>query len=234
MSKEAVDGLTAGESVSANTDVPAPIAGVVTERVANRGLNVEPSAKLFTVVDLSTVWIVASLYERDFSRVGVGDRATVVSSAYPELKLQGAVSYIDPQVSPETRTARLRVEVPNPRQELRLGMLADVQIDAVEKTSASLVPKNAVQNVADRSFVYVTRRDAPTQFVEREVRLGEPSGNRVQVLAGLTPGDRLLLMAAFFSALSASGSDSGLVLRVAERRWPLPPEHQAFRLRGSS
>jgi cobalt-zinc-cadmium efflux system membrane fusion protein len=198
MSKEAVDGLTAGESASANTDVPAPIAGVVTERLANQGLNVEPSAKLFTVVDLSTVWIVASLYERDFSRVGVGDRATVVSSAYPELKLQGAVSYIDPQVSLETRTAKLRVEVPNSRQELRLGMLADVQIDAVEKTSASLVPKNAVQNVADRSFVYVTRRDAPTQFVEREVRLGEPSGNRVEVLAGLTPGEQVVADGSFF------------------------------------
>jgi RND family efflux transporter MFP subunit len=198
LSKDAVDGLTSGRAVSAKSDVPAPMAGVVTERFANPGLNVEPSAKLFTVVDLSTVWIAASLYEGDFSRVRVGDRATVVSSAYPGLSLQGTVSYIDPQVSPETRTAKLRVEVPNPRQELRLGMLADVQVEEAGSTSGMLVPKNAVQNVGDRFYVYLPRRDAPTQFIEREVRLGSQSGERVQVLAGLTPGEPIVTEGSFF------------------------------------
>jgi RND family efflux transporter MFP subunit len=198
MSKEAIVGLTAGTSVSANTDVPAPIAGVVTERLANQGLNVEPSTKLFTVVDLSTVWIVANLYENDFSRVRVGNRATITSSAYPELKLQGTIGYIDLQVSPETRTAKLRVEVPNPRLELRLGMLAEVQVEAADKTPVMLVPKNAVQNVADRSFVYLPKRDAPTQFIEREVRLGAPSGDRIQVLSGLTPGEPVVAEGSFF------------------------------------
>ena len=196
MSKAAVDGLAAGKPISANTDVPAPIAGVVTERVANTGLNVEPSAKLFTVVDLSTVWIVANLYERDFSRVRVGDRATVVSSAYPGLKLQGSVSYIDPQVSPETRTAKLRIEVSNPRQELRLGMLAEVHLEAADSAAAMLVPKKAVQNVADRSFVYLPK--APTEFVEREVRLGAASGDGIQVLSGLQPGDAVVAGGSFF------------------------------------
>jgi cobalt-zinc-cadmium efflux system membrane fusion protein len=198
MSDKAIDGLTTGKSVIANTDVPAPIAGVVTERLGNPGLNVDPSAKLFTVVDLSTVWIVANLYEKDFSRVRVGDRAAIVSSAYPDVTLKGSVGYIDPQVSPQTRTAKLRIEVPNPRQELRLGMLAEVQVEAADQTPATVVPKSAVQTIADRSFVYLPKRDAPTQFVEREVRLGAPSGDRIQVLSGLTPGEQVVADGSFF------------------------------------
>jgi RND family efflux transporter MFP subunit len=153
---------------------------------------------MFTVVDLSTVWIVANLYENDFSRVRLGDRATIVSSAYPELKLQGVVSYIDPTVSTETRSAKLRIEVPNPRQELRLGMLAEVQVEAAEKTPVTVVPKDSVQTVADRSFVYLPKHDAPTEFTEREVRLGVQSGVHVQVLSGLRPGDRVVAEGSFF------------------------------------
>ena len=88
---------------------PAPIDGVVTERLANVGLNVDPASKLFTVVDLTTVWVVAELYEKDFSRVRVGSPATVTTNAYPDLALQGRVSYIDPQVSarhPHRQAAR--------------------------------------------------------------------------------------------------------------------------------
>jgi len=198
MSREAIDGLTAGKSVSTNIGVPAPIAGVVTERDANPGLNVEPSAKLFTVVDLSTVWIVANLYENDFSRVRVGDRATIVSSAYPDLKLQGAVSYIDPAVGIDTRTAKLRIEVPNPRQELRLGMLAEVRVESADRTPVTVVPKKSVQNIGDRSFVYLPTHDAPTQFTEREVRLGVQSGEHVHVLSGLKPGDQVVAEGSFF------------------------------------
>ncbi len=90
--------------LSATTTVPAPIDGVVTERGANVGLNVETATKLFTVVDLSTVWVVADLYEKDFSRVRVGTEAAITTSARPDVTLRGRVSYIDPQVSADTRT----------------------------------------------------------------------------------------------------------------------------------
>lgn len=215
MSKDAVEGLTAGAPVTANTYVPSPMAGVVTERLANPGLNVEPSARLFTVVDLSTVWIVANLYEADFARVRVGDRATIEASAYPDLKLEGRVSYIDPQVSRETRTATLRIEVPNPRQELRLGMLAEVQVEAATRTPVLLVPTAAVQNVADRSFVYLPKVGEPTQFVEREVRLGATAGDRIQVLSGLAPGETLVVGGSFF--LRAERERLGLRPAAARR-----------------
>jgi len=128
LSASAIASLGPGKELGAVTTVSVPIAGVITERTANTGLNVDQTSKLFTVVDLSTVWIVADLYEKDFSRVQAGTSASVTTKAFPDNALHGKVSYIDSQVNPETRTAKLRVEVSNPKQELRLGMLADVSI----------------------------------------------------------------------------------------------------------
>ena len=85
------------------------------------GLNVDTATKLFTVVDLSGVWVVADLYEKDFSRVRVGSEAAITTSARPESTLRGRVSYIDPQVSADTRTAKVRIEVPNTGGDLRVG-----------------------------------------------------------------------------------------------------------------
>jgi len=198
MSREAVESLASGKSVDASTEVPAPISGVVTERLVNMGLNVDPATKLFTVVDLSTVWIVANLYEKDFARVRVGDHATVVTPAYPDRQIQGRVSYIDPQVSPESRTTKVRVEVSNPHYDLRLGMLAEAQIQASTSTSVVFIPRIAVQNVADRSFVYVAKPGAPGQFMEREVLVGQPSGERIQVVSGVVAGDKVVTEGSFF------------------------------------
>lgn len=187
-----------GKDVAASATVPAPIAGVVTERIANVGLNVDPSSKLFTVVDLSTVWVVADLYEKDFSRVRVGTSATVTTTAYPDRVLEGRVSYIDPQVSPETRTAKVRVEVQNRNNELRLGMFADVAIGGAETSGAMVIPRSAVQNVGNRQVVYLVNPKQPGEFTEREVRLGSASGDHVEVLSGVRAGDVIVAEGSFF------------------------------------
>jgi hypothetical protein len=172
--------------------------GFVTERGANVGLNVDTATKLFTVVDLSTVWVVGALYEKDFAHVRVGSAATVTTSAYPGLKVAGRVSYIDPQVSQDTRTARVRVEVPNPRQELRLGMYADVEIETPAARQAVMIPRSAVQTVGDRQVVYVASPNEPGSFAEREVRLAESSGDQVEVVSGVKPGDEIVSKGSFF------------------------------------
>jgi membrane fusion protein, heavy metal efflux system len=197
LSAPAITSLAPGKEGSAVATVPAPIAGVVTERAANVGLNVDTSAKLFTVVDLSTVWVVADVYERDFSHVRVGTPANVTTKAFPDRVLNGRVSYIDPQVHPETRTAKVRVEVPNPRQELRLGMFADVSIETGGKASTTHVPRAAVQHVGDRTVVYVADPKQPGRFVEREVRLGDNAGNDVVVLSGVQAGDSIVTDGSF-------------------------------------
>jgi RND family efflux transporter MFP subunit len=197
LSSSTIDNLGPGKDVGAVTTVVAPIAGVITERTANSGLNVDTTAKLFTVVDLSTVWVVADLYEKDFSRVRVGASASITMKAFPDAALHGKVSYIDPQVNPETRTAKLRVEVLNPKQDLRLGMFADVSIEAEGRGSASLIPRAAVQNVGNRSVVYVADAKQPGRFIEREVRLGERSGNDIVVLGGVQKGESVVADGSF-------------------------------------
>ena len=198
VSASAVDALGSGSKVSATTSVPAPIGGVITERAANVGLNVDQATPLFTVVDLSTVWIIGDVYEKDFSRVRIGNDATVTTAAYPGFSLRGRISYIDPHVNPETRTAKVRVEVPNPRGELRLGMYADVVVGGSPGVSVPVVPRSAVQNVGDRTVIYLAKPKELGKFTEREVRLGEASGEQVEVTAGLQPGDVVATEGSFF------------------------------------
>jgi RND family efflux transporter MFP subunit len=194
-----VDGSVPSTSQdNARTSVPAPIDGVVTERFANVGLNVDPTTKLFTVVDLSNVWIVADVYERDLQRVREGTRATVTTTAFPDRPLEGRISFIDPQLNTTTRTAKIRVEVANPRGDLRLGMYTDVTIASPGATSVLSVPKDAIQSVGDRQVVYVASATDPTKLVEREVRVGRAFNDRVEVLAGLSAGNSVVSKGSFF------------------------------------
>lgn len=196
LSDGAIETLEPGKVLDATIDVPAPISGVVTERTANVGLNVDLATRLFTVVDLSSVWVVADVYETDFPRVRVGAPASVTTSAYPDLVLEGRVSYIDPQVSAETRTARARIEVPNARHDLRLGMFAEAILGG-EGSGLPLLPRSAVQNVGDRTVVYLVNPRKDGEFIEREVRLGSPAGDLVSVLAGVQPGDLVVSEGSF-------------------------------------
>jgi membrane fusion protein, heavy metal efflux system len=198
LSAAALDNMATGHGVSATTSVPAPIDGVLTERGANVGLNVDPATKLFTVVDLSSVWVVADVYEKDFSRVRVGTEAAINTSARPDLTVRGRVSYIDPQVSTETRTAKVRVEVPNPKGDLRLGMYADVVVAGVSGASMPRVPRSAVQNVGDRTVIYLAKPQEAGRFIEREVHLGQISAGEVDVISGIEPGDVVVTEGSFF------------------------------------
>lgn len=198
LSVRTIESLGPDTPLDATTVVSAPIAGVITEREANPGLNVDLATKLFTVVDLSTVWVVAELYEKDFARVRVGSAAIITTAAYPNLALQGRVGYIDPQVSSETRTAKVRIEVPNRHQELRFGMYAEVRFDEASGVRALMIPRSAVQQIGDRTVVYLANAARPGAFVEREVRLGATAGNQVSVLTGLHSRDVVVGEGSFY------------------------------------
>jgi RND family efflux transporter MFP subunit len=198
MTPDQISRLVSANAISASVPVPAPIDGVVTERFANPGLNVDPGTKVFTVLDLSTVWIVGNVYERDFALVRVGSPVTVTTTAYPGLAVKGQVSYIDPQVNPETRTAKVRVEVGNPRREFRLGMYADLQVDDVQGAESLTIPKAAVQRLGDRQVVYVAVPNQAGRFVEREVRLGPSATDPMEVVSGLSAGDSVVVEGSFY------------------------------------
>jgi len=196
LSAAAIEGLRPGEDREATVDVRAPIAGVVTERMANEGLNVEPSTPLVTVTDLSTVWVVVDVYEKDLRHVPVGRAVQITTTVYPERIIEGRVSFIDPQVSPETRTAKARIEVTNARGDLRLGMYAEARF-AATGTPVPLVPRTAVQHIGDRTVVYLAHPQKPVTFIEREVKLGSTVGDQLSVLSGVNAGDAVVSEGSF-------------------------------------
>lgn len=190
-----IDSLSEGSDVSATITVPAPLDGQITEREANPGRNVDPSTKLFTVVNLATVWVVGDAYEKDFPRVRVGDGAVVTAQAYPGESLSGRVGYIDPQVNPATRTARVRVELPNPAGRLRLGMLAEIRLQSADGRPVVLVPKEAVQTLGEQHVVYVVA--GAGRYVERSVTTGARSGEMLEIVEGLRAGEMVVTKGSF-------------------------------------
>jgi cobalt-zinc-cadmium efflux system membrane fusion protein len=198
MSKKQVDALRHPRQVMADVVVPAPIAGVITSRSANLGQVVGMGEALFVVTDLSEVWVVGDLYEQDFPRVRVGAEATLTTPAYPELRLQSRVSYIDPRVDPQTRTAKVRVEVPNPDGQLRLGMYMTMVFSTVSGAPVAMVPRAAIQTIGALHVVFVPVEGEEGRFLQRTVQLGRLLGESYSVLKGLEPGEVVVTEGSFF------------------------------------
>jgi RND family efflux transporter MFP subunit len=192
-----IQALAGPAAISPVVALSAPLAGTITMRSANPGQTVDASAPLLAIVDLDSVWVVGDVYERDLAHVRVGGQATIGGAALGGAVLAGRVAYIDPQMAPESRTARVRVEVANPGGRLRLGMLLEMRLSEVT-SDIVLVPKTAIQTIGGVSVVYVADPRTPGTFIERSVRLGAASGDDVPVLAGLTAGEAVVTTGSFF------------------------------------
>ncbi len=183
--------LKQAEQVDANFSVPAPISGIVLTRTANPGLVTNMSQELFTVADLSTVWVMASINEKDFSTIHVGTTAAVTAPAYPGRVWKGRVVYIEPRVDPNTRTAQARIEVANPDESLRLDMYMDVALMSAGGKRLA-VPESAVQAIGDKQYVFLPVSDGEGSFAVRQVRLGPSSNGFYPVLDGLRVNDEVV------------------------------------------
>jgi membrane fusion protein, heavy metal efflux system len=188
--------------------VPAPLDGVVISRTVNPGQVINAGQELMIVTDLSTVWVIGDLYEKDFATVRVGIPATVTVAAWGDKAVRGRVAYIDPRVDTATRTAKVRVEVPNPAGALRFGMFVQVGFETGSGQRRTLVPRAAVQMIGERSVVYV-RGDDEGRFIERTVKLGPIVGDHVQVDGGLKPGEHVATEGSFLLRAEAARTRSG-------------------------
>jgi len=198
LSPQRVDALRASSQVSSEVTLAAPVSGTVVSRAVNPGEVVEANKELLRVADLSNVWVVAQVFERDLARVVVGSGASVTSDAYAGRVFRGRVAFVDPQLDPSTRTAQVRVEIANPSQALKLGMFVNVAFGALgtAEATAPTVPASAVQNIGGRTFVFLATADAGA-YVMRAVRVGAESGGRFPVLEGLAVGDRVVTEGSF-------------------------------------
>jgi len=198
LTSDQVAGLTDASHVVSDVVVRAPGHGVVIARSVNPGQVVGAAQELFVVTDLRTVWVIGDLFERDFASVKVGSPVTIAIPARPNAVLTGRIAYIDPRVDPATRTAKVRVEVPNRGMELRLGMYVTLEFRTGSGNRSVVVLREAVQAIGDRNVVYIAVEGDDGRFAERPVKLGVVMRDSVEVLEGVKIGDRVVTSGSFF------------------------------------
>jgi membrane fusion protein, heavy metal efflux system len=166
--------------------IVAPFAGVVDSVSIAQGEIIDPATPIFTVSDLSTVWVQADVAERDLGAVKVGDAVEVRVSAFPGRVFAGRVTYIPDQIESATGMAKVRCEVPNPDGALRVNMFATVTIQSPQGGDAVLVPSSSLQEVNKQSVVFVPTGDS--QFAWRPVHTGLVANGKTQITSGLAAG----------------------------------------------
>jgi Cu(I)/Ag(I) efflux system membrane fusion protein len=174
----------------------APIAGIVMDKPALQGLHFGAGDMLYRIVDLSTVWLLADVFEQDLAQIRPGQRATIAVQAYPGRVFEGRVAFVYPTLNAQTRTAKVRIEVPNPDLLLKTDMYATVEIAApVESATVLAVPDSAVLDTGTRQTVLVDRGEG--RFEPRAVKLGARADGYVAVLDGLREGEKVVTGANF-------------------------------------
>jgi len=171
-----------------------PVTGVVTRKDVVDGMKVTAGDMPFEIVDLSRVWVLADAYETDLGKVRVGAPATLTLKAFPNRSFEGRVAFVDPILDPKTRTAKVRVEVPNLAGELKPDMFGEVVFRGAEREGLR-IPPDAVIESGTQSVVFVALGDG--RFQPREVTLGERSPEHVEVVSGLEAGDGVVTRANF-------------------------------------
>lgn len=210
MTAAAIEELERTGQPQRSQTIYAPAAGFVTARNAFPNQRVTPETELYTLADLSKVWVIADVNEADAAQVRVGAQALIKPS------LRGRISYILPQVDPQTRTLKARIEVDNPGFSLRPDQYVDVEFGAAHPPRLA-VPEDAVIDTGSRSIVYVDMGDG--HFEPREIVTGAFFEGKVEVLAGLKQGDRVVSSGAFLL-------DSESRLKAPSTGSSAPAEHK--------
>lgn len=177
------------------TALKAPFAGVVAKASVSVGDLIDESREVFSIADLSRLWVQAEVYEKDLGRIRVGQDARVHVDTYPNQSFAGRVTYISDMLDPQTRTARVRCEVANPEAKLKTEMFASVELPTDVDKQAIAIPSGAIQQVDGKNVVFLRR--GQTQFEKREIEAGTTIDGVTEIVRGLTPGDAVVTQGAF-------------------------------------
>jgi cobalt-zinc-cadmium efflux system membrane fusion protein len=187
--------LARTQRINSKAAIRSPLEGGVLERHVEPGEVVDTRTKLFVVADLRRLWVMADVHEKDIPKVQLGLLVEVQVTPYPQENFQGVILYIGEVIEPATRTVKVRTEMPNPDGRLKPEMFATVKILTTVEERILTVPGLAVQKDRGKDIVFVRR--GSDQFEPREVSLGDPSGDRLPVLKGLTEGEEIVTKGAF-------------------------------------
>ncbi len=176
--------------------VRSPIGGVITEKHAIVGELSDPSKSLYTIADLSSVWVVVDINEKDLAKVHKGQATNVIVGAYPDLKLKGRITYIADLVEQSTRTVKARIEVANPGRKLKPEMFATVELTlAADAPPVLAVPEDALQDLDGKKVVFIAEN--ATEFAARPVQTGRSASGLVEIVSGLKEGENYAVKGSF-------------------------------------
>ncbi len=190
-----LNGLKSGEGPRRIT-LRAPIGGEVVERYAVLGQVVDPTQPILRIADLSRLWVELDLFERDLAHVGIGDQVEILSETYPGRTFHGTVSYVEATVDTATRTAKVRIKVPNPERLLRPGQFVHSRLSTRGKSDETIaVPRKALIQLEGQVNVFVQMDEH--SFIARPIEVGRTAGDLVEVKRGLVQGDRVVTEGGF-------------------------------------
>jgi Cu(I)/Ag(I) efflux system membrane fusion protein/cobalt-zinc-cadmium efflux system membrane fusion protein len=214
ISQREIARLEASGRVLQDLEIDSPVSGYVIEREALPNKFVQPDTRLYTVADLSSIWVFAQVYQSDLGLLKVGDPATLTVDTYPGRAFSGRVDLIYPEVDVTTRTARVRVTFPNPHLELKPGMFVNVSF-SVPMGEQEVVPAAGILQTGTRQIAFVDRGGGVLE--PRVVQLGTRVGDDYIVLKGLMPGEHIVTSANFLI-----DSESQLQAALGSFAPPLP------------
>lgn len=227
ISDEQIRALAQSGSATRTLSFRSPVSGIVTEKKAVQGMRFMPGEMLYQVTDLSSVWVLADVFEQDIGLVKSGAKAKVSINAYPDKTFAGTVTYVYPTLRAETRTVQVRIELANPGQLLKPGMFASVELAVAARANVVTVPVSAVIDSGTRRIVLVQLKQG--LFEPREVKLGARGDDYVEVQGGVKSGEEVVVTANFLidaeSNLKAAVAGFGAVTQGATA--PSPAAHQA-------
>ncbi len=194
VSAQTIADLDQSGKVERNIAIDSPASGYITEREALPNAYVQPETKLYTIADLSTVWVYANVFQNDVGRLRPGDAAQVTVDAYPGRHFSGRIDQILPQVDPATRTVRVRLVFSNPGVVLKPGMYVNVAI-ALSLGRQLVIPSSAVLQAGSRAIAFIDHGNGNLE--PRTIETGPQLDDSIVVLNGLKPGDRVVSSANF-------------------------------------
>jgi cobalt-zinc-cadmium efflux system membrane fusion protein len=194
-------------AATASTAIHAPFGGVVIASDAAPGEVVGPESELFEIADVSQVWVQAEVYEKDLGRLQLGQTASITVDTYPNREFLGRVTYISDILDPQTRTAKVRCEVPNSDGRLKLDMFASVQLPTTFRKDALAIPAEAIQQLEGKNVVFI--RTGQTTFQQKAIEVGRTIQGVAEVVAGLMGGEAIVTKGAFHLKSVVLGSEIG-------------------------
>ena len=193
--QDRIDEVRKNDSNPRTIDWPSPATGDVIEKKVINGQRVAAGDELYRIADHSRVWIIADVAESDIGAIRIGSVAKVLARAYLSQPIEGKVTFIYPELKPETRTVPVRIEVPNPDGRLKTSMYADVTFEAGDAAPVTAVPANALIDSGTRQVVLVAKGEG--RFEPRPVKTGERGNGYVEILDGLKVGEEVVTSATF-------------------------------------